>query len=231
MLELTRALIDARHPSPIDIDVDRSTDVPDTELRDQLRSYLQDAPMRERVWVFAYGSLLWKPAVPVERSIRATVYGFRRQFCLHQVRSRGRPERPCLMLALDRGGSCVSLLQEVRGDNLEDALWPLWHREMRGHGYRARWVNAHTEAGVVRALTFIAHRHGPRFLDRLSLTDTAEYIATGCGPRGACADYLRETVMKLEQLRIRDSYMWALQRLVADKLSTPPTTAPQARGH
>ena len=222
MLELTRELIDSRHPHPVHVNVDRSTDVPDEQLRRDLQRYLHDSPMLERFWIFGYGSLLWKPEVPVARTLKATVLGFRRRFCLRQVRSRGRPDEPCLMLALDSGVSCVSLVQEVRGNNLLEAVWPVWRREMRGHGYVARWVTAYTIDGPVTALTFVANKAGHRYLANLSLKTTARMLAAACGPRGACADYLRETVLKLNELGIRDEYMWQLQQLVAEELRRRP---------
>ncbi|HEX9597621.1 MAG TPA: gamma-glutamylcyclotransferase, partial [Anaerolineales bacterium] len=61
--------------------------------------------------VFAYGSLIWKPAFEHAGSIRATARGWRRSFCLRLTRFRGTLEQPGLMMALDRGGACEGFLQ------------------------------------------------------------------------------------------------------------------------
>ena len=58
------------------------------------------------LWVFVYGSLMWKPAFTSLEHRRATVFGWHRAFCLELRRWRGSPQQPGLMLALDRGGCC-----------------------------------------------------------------------------------------------------------------------------
>src|SRR5215217_9153389 len=58
------------------------------------------------LWLFAYGSLLWKPACEVVEDHRAVVRGWHRAFCFKVPRFRGTPEHPGLMMALDRGGQC-----------------------------------------------------------------------------------------------------------------------------
>ena len=55
----------------------------------------------EELWVFAYGSLIWKPAFTAAEHRRATAYGWHRSFCMELVRFRGTREQPGLMMALD----------------------------------------------------------------------------------------------------------------------------------
>ena len=69
-------------------------------------------------------------------------------------------------------------------------------------------------------VTFVANRdNAERYTGRLSDRDVARYIAEACGEKGSGAEYLLETVLALEKLRIRDSRLWRLQRLVAGHLS------------
>ena len=218
---LTDALIQARHPHPIPAVIDRSEDRSEAELRSELDRMLTQRPDRQGVWVFAYGSLIWKPedTVQIREQQIARVHGLHRRFCLWQWRSRGSPAQPCLMMALDRGGACKAVVQRLEGEGLVQQLWPIWQREMRGRGYVARWVDAATEQGVIKALTFVANRSGTRYAGDLDVHTQADYLASGCGPRGACAEYLRNTVVALEQLHIRDRYLWRLQKLVAKRLA------------
>ena len=78
-------------------------DVPfmsDDERRAQIDDMLARAPAPGRVWVFAFGSLIWNPAFHhVERRV-ARVHGWHRQFCLWVKAGRGTPEQPGLMLSL-----------------------------------------------------------------------------------------------------------------------------------
>ena len=63
---LTDALIQARHPHPIPAVIDRSEDRSAAELRSELDRMLKQRPDRQGVWVFAYGSLIWKPEYTVQ---------------------------------------------------------------------------------------------------------------------------------------------------------------------
>ncbi|WP_204320406.1 gamma-glutamylcyclotransferase, partial [Klebsiella pneumoniae] len=75
------------------------------ELGPGLERMLAGHAPGEGLWVFAYGSLLWKPEFAFDARRVGTVHGFHRRFCLLQRRFRGTRERPGLVLALDRGGS------------------------------------------------------------------------------------------------------------------------------
>ena len=220
-MKLTRDLIDRRHPRPVPLEVDRSTDVPDDQLRLELRNILVNRGCaKQGLHVFAYGSLIWRPEVPPEGECIGTLYGYHRRFCLHQVRSRGTPESPCLMMALDRGGACRSVLHWFSEDGLEEKIWPIFRREMRGHGYWARFVKVRSGATVHSALTFVANRTGPRYLGKLPIAEAAEFLACGCGPRGACAEYLLHTMSALRSRGIRDVGLQALERSVARRLTS-----------
>src|ERR1700741_1259287 len=66
---------------------------------------LADAPPGP-LWVFAYGSLIWKPAIETVEHLRATAPGWHRAFSLKLTRWRGSPTQPGLMMGLRRGGRC-----------------------------------------------------------------------------------------------------------------------------
>ena len=123
------------------------------------------------------------------------------------------------MMALDRGGACRSVLHWFSGADLEEKIWPIWRREMRGHGYRARFVKVRSGAQVHSALTFVANRSGPRYLGKLPTAEVAEYLACACGPRGACAEYLLHTLSALRSRGIHDAGLQALERSVARRLA------------
>lgn len=85
----------------------------DAELERTLRATLdRHAPGRD-LHVFAYGSLMWNPALDVAGSSVARVDGWHRAFCLRLVIARGTPEQPGAMLALDRGGKCDGVLYRI----------------------------------------------------------------------------------------------------------------------
>jgi glutathione-specific gamma-glutamylcyclotransferase len=67
----------------------------------------------EGLWLFAYGSLLWKPAFEFIESKAAVAPGWHRSFCIRIARFRGTPDRPGLMMALDRGGQCRGVIFRI----------------------------------------------------------------------------------------------------------------------
>jgi cation transport protein ChaC len=84
----------------------------DEDYDSAVRDLLSQAPASP-IWYFAYGSLLWKPAIEVGESCRAVVRGWHRAFCFRVPRFRGTPDHPGLMMALDRGGQCQGMIFQI----------------------------------------------------------------------------------------------------------------------
>lgn len=218
-LALTLDLIARAHSVPVADDEAALRVMTDEELRPGLE---QIVASRGRggggLWVFAYGSLMWRPEFAFSERRIGTVRGFHRRFCLLQRRFRGTPERPGFVLGLDRGGVCKGVAFRLPGTDLHETLMPVWRREMRGRGYVARWLPVATEAGPVSALTFLVNRASDRYAGRLTDGEIAEKIAAACGHLGPSAEYLVRTVEACEALGIRDRHLWSLQALVAERL-------------
>jgi glutathione-specific gamma-glutamylcyclotransferase len=173
------------------------------------------------VWLFAYGSLIWRPACLDEERRPALLRGHHRQFCLWTRRFRATPQRPGLMLALDRGGQCHGLALRLPAKTMEHDLDKVLRREiiMKPAAYLPRWLKLDTAQGPLTALGFIINRRSPRYTGRLAEEKAAEIIAGAVGHIGSCAEYLMHTVSHLEQLGLRDNRLWRLQALVARELA------------
>lgn len=83
-----------------------------------------------------------------------------------------------------------------------------------------RWLRLDTAEGVIRGLVFWAGPTGPGIRRNLPLPVAAAQMARACGPRGSTAEYLRNTVLSLEEHGIHDRNLWKLQRLVAEEIDT-----------
>lgn len=191
------------------------------ERRHGLREMLTRAPKPERVWVFGYGSLIWNPAFHYSERRTALVHGFHRQFCLWARAGRGSPERPGLMLALERGGSVHGVAYRLAHTHVESELDVVWRREMLTMAYRPVWVAARTPKGIEHAIAFIVNRAHERYVPGLNADAIARYLASGAGPLGRCRDYLFDTVAHLRELGIRDRRLEALAALVS--AARPPS--------
>lgn len=216
---LTRDLIAAVHPGPIEDQGEAIELASEAELAASLADFLARRPGRGPVWLFAYGSLMWKPELPIAESRLATLHGWHRRFCMWQWRHRATRANPNLMLALDRGGSCRGMVLRLSASGVRDQLSRLWKREMIGRGYRARWVTVATPAGKVSAIAFVIRHDGPRYAGRLPDETVADYMAQACGYAGSAAEYLLHTWETAERVGVRDRYLQRMQGLVAHRLA------------
>ncbi|MEZ5648399.1 MAG: gamma-glutamylcyclotransferase [Alphaproteobacteria bacterium] len=171
-----------------------------------LQGALRDLPPGDP-WIFGYGSLMWNPGFPFRDKQPAVVYGFHRAFCVQSFRYRGTPQKPGLVLGLDRGGSCRGFAFHIPRMQAEETLSYLWQREMITGVYAPRFVRVQvltSTRSYVQALTFIANPHHPQYMGNLTMKATAKCIAEACGEVGDCCDYLERTVAHLDQLGIPD---------------------------
>ena len=173
--------------------------------------------MNESFWVFGYGSLLWNPGFEVAERRLALLRSFRRTFCMRSIHHRGTPERPGLVLALDResGASCKGLALKSAPDGAETALKLLRERELISYAYKEEVVSLELEDGqALDAIAYVVDRQHSQYCEPLSLSRQASIIAEASGKRGTNRDYLRNTVAKFRELGIRDRELEALLELV-----------------
>jgi cation transport protein ChaC len=188
----------------------------DDELAVSRAAILAGVDLSEGVWLFGYGSLIWNPAFHFTDRLIGTVYGYHRRFCLWTHLGRGCPERPGLVLGLERGGSCRGVAFHIATDAVEEELAIVWRREMLSGAYVPRWVDVRSALGDIRAITFVINHAHERYARSLPDERVAEVIATAEGWLGPCADYLINTVDHLAALGIHDR---PLERLRAQVLA------------
>lgn len=182
---------------------------------------LANHPPNEDLWIFAYGSLMWRPACEIDGQEMARLNGWHRRFCIRIARYRGTPENPGLMMALDRGGSCCAVVQRLSAKAARDRLGQLMRREMSSKEHptnRPRWVSVETGGRRRRAIVFAVVRSSPFYSGDLSLEQTATVLARAVGHWGSGAEYLMNTVQQLESLGVHDRNLWRLQQLVAERI-------------
>ncbi|CZT34508.1 cation transport protein ChaC [Rhizobium sp. 9140] len=172
------------------------------------------------LWVFAYGSLIWKPEFCSVESRRATAYGWHRAFSLKIDRWRGSRAAPGLMMALEHGGRCDGVIYRLADGDRIAQIERLLRRELssRETVSTVRWMPVRTPEGPVNVLGFWLGSTGHDAVSRLPLEEVARILARACGHVGSCAEYLYNTVLHLEAVGIHDRNLWRLQALVADEI-------------
>jgi cation transport protein ChaC len=171
------------------------------------------------IWVFGYGSLMWNPAFHHDERRIARLHGFHRRFCLWTHLGRGSPDRPGLVLGLERGGSCTGLAYRIARGAADEELDIVWRREMVSGAYSPRWVKLRVGRHCIAGLTFVINHHHPRYTGEIAETDIVEAIAGAAGPLGPCADYLFNTVDHLRQMGIYDAPLEHLASGVKDRIA------------
>jgi cation transport protein ChaC len=169
------------------------------------------------LWVFAYGSLIWRPGFDfVERS-PGRVIGAHRSLCVLSHIHRGTPERPGLVLGLDRGGNCRGIAYRVTESKRAETIAYLREREQGTAVYRESmrsvWLLDEPERRV-EALCYVVDRSHPQYAGRMSLEQQLHHVRQGHGRSGPNLDYVISTVKALETLGFRDANL----HLLAERL-------------
>ena len=166
------------------------------------------------VWFFAYGSLMWDPGFAFVETRSALLRGYHRKFCVDSTVYRGTPERPGLVLGLDRGGACRGVAYRIAARWRHAAARYLDRRELAEDIYLLRRVGLETAKGRLRGYTLVVDRATPYYARGVSAAEEVRRIATCAGERGTNADYLDDTIARLEAFGIRDRGLAALHRRV-----------------
>jgi cation transport protein ChaC len=173
----------------------------------------------EDLWVFGYGSLMWRPGFAFDERKPARVIGVHRSLCVYSVGHRGTPEKPGLVLGLDRGGACRGIAYRVAAKDRAATLSYLRDRELMAGIYvyletlRTVWLVGQPERSV-QALCYIVDRSHPQYAGRLTLDQQLHCVRQGHGKSGADRDYVLQTVAALEAHGIRDHEL----HLLAERL-------------
>lgn len=177
------------------------------------------------LWIFAYGSLMWRPDFPAVETAHARLTGYHRCFCIYSTHHRGSAERPGLVLGLDRGQVCDGIAYRVAGSQAKAVMDNLRKRELVNGVYREAFVPI-TLAGEtrrdVRALAYIVERAHPSYVARLSLAEQARLIRGATGISGTNLDYLANTLRHLSDLAIRERSLERLLVLVGSHVLRNP---------
>ncbi|WP_270173729.1 gamma-glutamylcyclotransferase [Diaphorobacter sp. ED-3] len=167
---------------------------------------------RDDLWIFGYGSLIWRPDFAYAERRAATVHGWHRALKMWSRVNRGTPECPGLVLGMLSGGSCRGMVFRVDHSHARQVMVNLWQREMVLGVYDPRWLNCRTPQGAVRALAFTLSRKSPSHTGVLADEEYRRIFAQASGIYGTTRDYAEATHAELQRMGIHDR---ALSRLIA----------------
>jgi len=156
---------------------------------------------------------MWRPGFDALERRNARLVGAHRALCVYSFVHRGTPERPGLVLGLDRGGNCRGIAYRVAAAKRAETIDYLRAREQVTMVYREAWRRVWLDDDPqqsVHALCYMVDQGHPQYAGRLSLAEQLHYVRQGHGRSGACRDYVLATVKELEALGCRDAGLHTL---------------------
>ena len=163
------------------------------------------------LWVFGYGSLIWRPGFAFEESVQARLHGYHRSLCVFSHVHRGTPERPGLVLGLDRGGVCRGLAFRVAASKAQETV-----------DYLERHVALKLEDGrQVRGIVYVADRKHLQYAGKLPPEQLLKLVREGRGQSGENPDYVLQTHEHLRKMGIFDPVLAELAQQLAPGLGAP----------
>ncbi|MCG8561924.1 MAG: gamma-glutamylcyclotransferase [Hyphomicrobiales bacterium] len=169
------------------------------------------------LWVFGYGSLMWRPGFVYEEAVPAVLPGVHRALCVYSIFYRGTPARPGLVLGLDVGGCCKGLAFRVSGDRARRTRAYLKGREQVTMVYREAVRPLRLDDGsgrAARALCFLADPRHPQYAGRLPIARQAQIVFRGRGRAGDNVDYVLNTIRHLTEMGIHEPALARLPSLM-----------------
>jgi cation transport protein ChaC len=172
---------------------------------------------RGDLWVFGYGSLMWRPGFEFTEQVPARLIGEHRALCVYSFVHRGTPEQPGLVLGLDRGGACRGIAFRVTEQRRADTIAYLRAREQVTSVYRevmrSVWLE-NSSRQRVSALAYVVDRGHIQYAGRLSLAEQLRHVQHGHGQSGANRDYVIATVKAIEAEGFRDAKLHQLAMML-----------------
>ena len=188
--------------------------------------------------MFGYGSLMWRPGFEFIEQVPARLIGEHRALCVYSFVHRGTPEKPGLVLGLDRGGACRGIAFRVAAKHRAATIAYLREREQVTSVYREvmRSVWLENEARQrVSALAYVVDRGHVQYAGRLSLAEQLRHVLQGHGQSGVNRDYVLSTVKAIEAEGFRDQQLHRLAAMLHDQHPRPfpqrTATAERRRAH
>lgn len=174
--------------------------------------------MASAIWIFGYGSLVWRADFRFAQRELAWVEGYSRRFWQGSTDHRGVPEAPGRVVTLIRqpGARCLGMAYRLHAEDRDAVLEQLDYRE-RGGYERVEAALAlpragGNDAGSARGILYLATPSNPNYLGPASTESIALQIRDAHGPSGPNPEYLVELARFLRKHGADEPHVFELER-------------------
>jgi len=177
----------------------------------------QDIVAGKSLWIFGYGSLVWKPDFKYKRSKVGYVAGYKRRFWHGDNFHRGNDDMPGRVVTLieDDDASTWGVAFEVTGAQVEESLKYLNVRETACGGYITKVVDFFPADGEspVQALVYIATSDNPLYLGPATSEEIGAQIAMCSGKAGHNLEYLLRLAQFMRSFcpQVEDHHLFSIE--------------------
>jgi cation transport protein ChaC len=163
------------------------------------------------LWIFGYGSLIWRVDFPFAERRPASIIGWTRRFWQGSSDHRGIPGAPgrVVTLTAEAGARCAGMAYRIDPARETEVMTALDHREQGGYHQLQLpiWFSA-TES--VPDITYHAGLGNSDFLGDASVAAIASQVVHAKGPSGPNTEYVLELDLALQQLDADDHHVAAI---------------------
>jgi cation transport protein ChaC len=173
------------------------------------------------LWVFGYGSLMWRPGFPSSETAPALLKGAHRALCVYSIVHRGTHAEPGLILGLDRGGACRGVAFRVTDGAENETLAYLREREQVTDVYVEAYRPIRLLDGsgrTMKALCYLVDRNHEQYAGVLPLEEQVRIIKAGKGQAGGNVEYVLKTLRHLQDAGVNDPMLSGLAAHLSEPL-------------
>ncbi|CAG4955288.1 unnamed protein product [Parnassius apollo] len=173
------------------------------------------------MWVFGYGSLVWKVDFSYESKIIGYIKGYLRRFYQHSIDHRGIPEKPGRVVTLipseDPNSTVWGVAYKIRSEDIEDVTNHLDFREK--NGYSKKTVTFHPKDKGLESFDltlYIATTENESYAGPASIEAIAKQVINCHGPSGSNKEYVYNLARAMREIApgVDDDHLFSLEAAI-----------------
>jgi glutathione-specific gamma-glutamylcyclotransferase len=169
---------------------------------------------RAPLWIFGYGSLIWRPDYPYAECGQATIEGWSRRFWQGSTDHRGVPGAPgrVVTLAPEPAAICWGKAYRIGESDREAVLAHLDHREKGGYALEPVTLLLTEKSARIDGFVYIATPDNPNYIGPADEADIARVVLKSRGPSGPNDEYVLRLAAALRDMKAADPHVFAVER-------------------